>query len=448
MGVRQAAPSARRIGISFLISSVFPCNCLVYQLTRLPNGLRLVTATLPQMASVSVGVWVGVGGRYEPAPLNGVSHFIEHMLFKGTRCRSAAEISRAVEGLGGQLNAFTDEEYTCFHARAHHAHLPVLLDVLADMLLESVFAPGEITKERTVIKEELAMYLDQPHTHVQELLNELMWPDHPLGRPLTGTPRSLDRIGRRQMLDFLGANYVAANTVLVVAGPVEHAGVLKAVKPLARRFRSGAAPVFPPVVKRQAAPALRLLPKRAEQTQLALGIRACSRHDRGRYPLRLLNVILGENMSSRLFQVVREDQGLAYSIHSGVTHFDDTGALVVSAGVETRTLERSLKLVMRELRRLTERAPTKAEFQRARDYAIGQLELSLESTENHMMWIGEQVLAYGRVRPLTEVREMMGRVRLDELPLLAREHFRPERMSLALIGPLKHGGRFQRLLAA
>jgi predicted Zn-dependent peptidase len=420
----------------------------VYELTRFSNGLRLVTATLPHMASVSVGVWVGAGGRYEPAPLNGVSHFIEHMLFKGTRRRNAAEISRAVEGLGGQLNAFTDEEFTCFYARAHHAHLPVLLDVLADMLLESVFAPGEIAKERTVIKEELAMYLDQPHTHVQELLNDLMWPGHPLGRPLTGTPRTLDRIGRQQMLGYLGTNYVAANTVIVVAGPVDHTRVLRAVRPLARHFRSGAAPGLPPVVKRQAAPALRLFTKRVEQTQLALGIRACSRHDRRRYPLRLLNVILGENMSSRLFQVVREDHGLAYSIHSGVTHFDDTGSLVVSAGVETRTLERSLKLILRELRRLAGRAPSRAEFQRARDYVVGQLELSLESTENHMMWIGEQVLAYGRVRPMAEVREVIARVQPGELPALARECFQPERMNLALVSPLKNGGRFQRLLAA
>jgi predicted Zn-dependent peptidase len=305
------------------------------------------------------------------------------------------------------------------------------------MLLHSVFAPAEIAKERDVIREEMAMYLDQPHTHVQELLNGLMWPDHPLGRPLTGTGRTLEKLGRKELLGYLRAHYVAAATAIVVAGPVEHARVCRAARPLARHFRRGPPAVFQPVSARQSAPAVKLFTKDVEQTQLALGLRACSRHDPHRYALRLLNVILGENMSSRLFQVVREDHGLAYSIHSGVTHFDDTGALVVSAGVETGTLQKSLRLIRRELQRLTEAAPSRAEFHRARDYVIGQLELSLESTENHMMWTGEQILAFDRVRPLAEVKELIARVRPPDLRAAARETFRPERTNLALVSPLK-----------
>src|SRR5580765_3328267 len=201
----------------------------MYQVSRLKNGLTVATAEMPHMASVSVGLWVGVGGRYEPAPLNGVSHFIEHLLFKGTRKRSAKEISRAVESIGGYLNAFTGEESTCFYSKGLHARLEELLEVLLDMFLNSTFARGEIDKERGVIKEELAMYLDQPQHYVQELLNEILWPEHPLGRSLTGTEKSLDALGRRQLVGYQRENYVAASTLLSVAGNLRHEKVVKAI---------------------------------------------------------------------------------------------------------------------------------------------------------------------------------------------------------------------------
>src|SRR5205823_10204078 len=190
----------------------------MYQISRLKNGLTVATAEMPHMASVSLGLWVGVGGRYEPAPLNGVSHFIEHLLFKGTRKRSAKQISQAVEGIGGYLNAFTGEESTCFYSKGRHDRLEQLLDVLLDMFLHSIFAPGEIDKERDVIKEELAMYLDQPQHHVQELLNATMWPEHPLGRSLTGTEKTIDALSRSQLVGYQRENYVAATSLVIVAG--------------------------------------------------------------------------------------------------------------------------------------------------------------------------------------------------------------------------------------
>src|ERR1044071_5707381 len=211
----------------------------MYQVTRLPGGLQLATAEMPHMASASLGLWVGVGGRYEPAPLNGVSHFIEHMLFKGTRKRSAKEISQAVEGIGGYLNAFTGEESTCFYSKARHDRFDELLEVLADMFLNSKFDPVEIEKERAVIKEELAMYLDQPQHHVQELLNATLWPDQPLGRPITGTNRSLDAITRAPLVNYLGDHYVSGSTLVVAAGKVRHARVVRSVARYARRFKTG-----------------------------------------------------------------------------------------------------------------------------------------------------------------------------------------------------------------
>src|SRR5262245_42352284 len=190
----------------------------MYQISRLPSGLTVATTEMPHRASVSLGLWVGVGGRYEPAELNGVSHFIEHLLFKGTKKRSAREISQAVEGIGGYLNAFTGEDSTCFYSKARHDRLDELLDVLADMFLNSRFDPAEIEKERSVIKEEVAMYLDQPAHHVQELLNETLWPDQPLGRPLTGTEQTLDAMSRADLVSFQGSNYVTGATVIAAAG--------------------------------------------------------------------------------------------------------------------------------------------------------------------------------------------------------------------------------------
>src|SRR3954471_12590118 len=198
-----------------------------YTLSKLPNGLTVATASLPHMSSVSVGLWVGVGGRYEPAPLSGVSHFIEHMLFKGTRKRTAAQISQSVEGLGGYLNAFTSEEITCFYSKARHDKFDELLEVLVDMFLNSKFDRGEFLKERNVIKEELAMYLDQPQQHVHELLNETLWPGQPLGRSLTGTPETLDAMARADLVNYKKSNYVTQSVVIAAAGNIEHKTVLK-----------------------------------------------------------------------------------------------------------------------------------------------------------------------------------------------------------------------------
>jgi predicted Zn-dependent peptidase len=411
----------------------------MYRVTRLPNGLTLATAEMPHMASVSLGLWVAAGGRCEPAELNGVCHFIEHMVFKGTRRRSARQISQAVEGIGGYINAYTSEENTCFYSRARHDQLGALLDVLGDMILNSRFDRLDIDRERNVIKEEVAMYLDQPHVQVQELLNATLWPDQPLGRPLTGTPLSLDRLQRKQLLRFMGEHYVAPSTLLVAAGRVTHAQFLKAVAPLESRFIPGERPRYSPACAAQTRPHLNVCTKDVEQTQLALGVRTCSRHDNRRFALRLLNTILGENMSSRLFQVIREDRGLAYNISSSISFFDDTGDLVISAGLDTNKLPETLRLVLRELRNMTERAPTPAELRRARDYVLGQFDLSLEGTESQMMWLGEQLLGHGKITPPAQIKRSIARVTPGEIRRVANEFFHRDRLNLALVTPLKRG---------
>lgn len=418
----------------------------MYRISRLSHGVTVATAEMPHMASVSLGIWVAVGGRFEPAPLSGASHFIEHMLFKGTPRRNAQQISEAVEGIGGYLNAFTSEEHTCFYAKAHQDRLPEILDVLVDMFLHSTFDPGELRKERNVIKEELAMYLDQPQHYVHDLLNETLWPDQPLGRSLTGTNKTLDGLTRARLLDFRRRNYVTESTLIVAAGPVRHREFVRRVAKATRRIPVGPAPRFIPASVDQTRPAVRLFTKASEQTHLALGLRTCSRHDERRFALRLLNTILGENMSSRLFRVLREEHGLAYSIYSSITSYEDVGALTIAAGLDTTKLEKALRLIIRELRRMTETAPSAAEMRRARDYIIGQLELSLEGTENQMMWLGEHWLGYGKTLSAGEVKERLAKVGAGEVRGVARDFFRPQRLSLALVSLLKNADKLAPLL--
>ena len=398
------------------------------------------------MASVSLGIWIGAGSRYESGEFNGVCHFIEHLLFKGTRKRSAKEISQAVEGIGGYLNAFTSEETTCFHARACSDRFEDLLEVLIDMLLNSKFAPLDISKEREVIKEEIAMYLDEPQHQVQELLNATLWPGQPLGRPITGTAETLDAMTRKDLLGFMRGYYSSRCTVIAVAGKVRHGQVLRAVRRFEDHFQRGSRNSFAPARIEQQAPRVHLFTKETEQTQLAIGIRTCSRHDERRYALRLLNAILGENMSSRLFQVVREDRGLAYTIYSSPSFFEDTGDLVISAGLDTDNLARTLRLIMRELRRLTEAAPTRAELRRARDYVIGQIELGQESAENQMNWIGEQLLGYGKIHLPSQIKRRLSQVTGAEVQSVARELFRAEHFNLALVSPLKSDRSLEKLI--
>jgi len=420
----------------------------MYNITRLPNGLTIATAEMPHMTSVSVGLWMGVGSRYESAEENGVCHFIEHLLFKGTKKRTAKEISEAVEGIGGYLNAFTSEEATCFHARACYDRFEDLLDVLMDMLHNSKFSPAEISKERQVIKEEIAMYLDEPHHLVQELLNATIWPEHALGRPITGTNETLDGLDRNKLLAYLRSNYVANKSVLVATGNVKHKQVFKAVSRYASRFQNGAAPKSAPARDGQDAPRFKLFTKHTEQTQLALGIRTCSRHDERRYALRLLNTILGENMSSRLFQIIREDRGLAYSVYSTPSLFEDTGDLVISAGLDTDNLPKTLRLILRELRRLAETPPSAGELRRARDYVLGQIDLGQESTENQMNWIGEQFIGYGRIFSPNDVKRRLRQVTPGQIRGVARDFFRPNRFNLALVSPLKSARHLAKFLSS
>ena len=409
----------------------------MYRISRHQNGLTVATAELPHMASISLGIWVAVGGRFEKAADCGVSHFIEHLLFKGTPTRTAKQISQDVEGIGGYLNAFTTEEHTCYFAKACSNRVSELLEVLTDMYLNSTFAEVEIEKERNVIKEELAMYLDQPQHLVQEILNQGLWPEHPLGRPLTGTNETLDQLTRPKIVDYQHKHYVTHGTLIAAAGNIDHEKFVKRVSRFAPQFKPGERACFSPVEKIHKKPSFKLYTKSVEQSQLSIGYRTCSRHDPRRFALRILNTMLGENMSSRLFQVVREDHGLAYSICSSLAFFDDAGCLTISAGVETDKLQEATRLIFKEIRNFTRTTPEVTEIRRARDYLIGQMDLSLENSESQMMWVGEYLVGHGEIIHPSEIKRALLKVTPADVKAAATEFFQPTRLSMALVSDIR-----------
>lgn len=404
--------------------------------TVLENGLRVITAEMPHVESVSLGFWARAGGRDESAANSGISHFIEHLLFKGTPTRTAREISQAIEGRGGYLNAFTQEESTCYYARVEAAWTWETLAVLADMFRRSLLAPDEIERERGVILEEIAMYRDQPQQLVEEILSEQMWRGHAVGRPLTGSPANVAALRRRDFQDYLARHYLPSGTVVTFAGRVEHAACVEQTRALLRGWRAaGRAPRFTAVTPRVGQTPLCVRRKDVEQVSIALGVRLFGRRDPGRYAMRLLSVVLGENMSSRLFQSIRERHGLAYAIQSGLHLMSDTGAFVITAGLERGKPGRAVALIARELTRVRRTTVGAAELRRASEYAVGQLRLSLESTTPQMNWIGEQAMSgVPRSLPEQEIAALQA-VTADEVRAMARRVFTTPRLSLAVVAP-------------
>ena len=408
-----------------------------YLTTTLKNGVRIATRAMPEMKSVSVAIWIAVGGRHETENLCGISHFLEHLLFKGTSKRTAKQITEEVEGIGGFINAFTTEDHTCFYAKAGCQHLPILGDVLCDMYLDSLFSENEIERERDVIREEIMMYKDHPGQFSQELLTEAMWPRHALGRPLTGSIESISRIRQNDLLKFVKKNYNGNSTVVTVAGNCSHDTVVKHFRDKLENIAEGKPPVFQPwnEVKRDR----RVLVAReaTEQTHLALGYHAMSRTDDRRHAMKLLSVILGENMSSRLFQQLRERYAYCYSVHSGTLVLEDSGLVSICVGLEPEKLRSALRAIHKELDKLCNRPPGKKELHQAQEYTIGQNELALESTTNQIMWMGESLLAYGHVIDPEEVQTRFKLVTADQVQEVANLCFAPERMGLGLVGPVE-----------
>lgn len=408
----------------------------VYETHRV-GRTDVVLCPMNQVESVSVGLWFRVGSRYEPAMLNGAAHFIEHLLFKGTKKRNSLKISEEIESRGGDLNAFTSEESTCYYARAQDKDLPRVLDVLFDMLWHSTFPADEVERERGVIQEEIRMYDDQPSSLVGERLNLLLWPESPLGRQVGGTEDTVRIMKRKDMMQFWRSYYRPSTLVVSIAGNIETKEVLQLLKPyleVKRNTRAGS-PWKPVSIKRRRSLEVESVVRPIHQANLALGAYSVGRSDKRRYAHKLLSIIMGENMSSRLWQVLRERHGMAYSVHTNMGHFRDTGAFYLNTGLDPENVEACVSLIAKELTKVRNKNVSAAELRRAKDYAIGQMKLALESTTNQMYWIGETQACLGRVPNPDEIVSNLNAVTSDEIRKAACDLFQPGMMKLCCVGP-------------
>ncbi len=409
----------------------------MYEKTVLPSGLRIVTHNMKERESVALGFWIGAGGRYEQDRIKGAAHFLEHIAFKGSQKYSCEEIKELIEGVGGALNAFTSEEQTCFYAKIPCKHLEQTFDILADIVFYPKILAEDVAKEGAVIVEEIKMYRDQPQSYVLELLDELIWPGHPLGKNLAGTPETVSSMTEKELRAFHGAHYIPRNIVIAASGALKHEGIVKLAKKSLSKIEPKEASKYIPANNSQSEPRARFYSKETEQIHLALGMLGLDEHHKDRYVLSLLNTILGGNMSSRLFNELREKRGLAYSISSYAKTLHDTGIFCVRAGVETKKIVEVVELTLREFKKIKEEGVTFSEFTRAKDYLLGQLLLGLEDTLDHMLWIGESVISKNKVRTRQSVIKEFEKIKKDDVQRVAREILRENRFNLSIVGPVK-----------
>jgi predicted Zn-dependent peptidase len=400
----------------------------------LPNGLTVVTERMANVRSVSVGVWLRTGSRSEREAENGISHFLEHMVFKGTKNRSAEEIARAADSIGGHLDAFTAKECTSFSIKVLDEHLPRAMDILSDLVKNPLLQPEDIAKECQVIQEEIKMVEDAPDDLVHEIFTQSYWRDSPLGRPILGTRQTVKGINRRRLLEYFHRHYVSSNMLIAAAGHLEHGHLVDLVLQSFGDTRAGA------VASEDGAPAAHphigyRRKKDLEQVHLCLGTPAYPQSHEKRYACYILNTVLGGGMSSRLFQNIREKRGLAYAIFSNLSNFRDAGCMNVYAGIATENIRKVVQLILEEFHQLRSTPIGDEELQRAKDYLKGSLLLSLESTMSRMSSLARQEMYFGRYISLDEIAERVDAVTAGDLREVARDLFRSDRIALTILGP-------------
>ena len=402
--------------------------------TTLANGIQVITEEVPNVHSVSVGIWVEAGSRDEARNENGISHFIEHMLFKGTKRRTARQIAKEIDSVGGVLNAFTSKEFSSFYAKVLSEHLPVALDLLFDLYLNSTFSSEEMEKERQVIAQEISMVEDTPDEYIHDLFSESFWPRHPLGLPILGRLETIGRMNRARLREFFVQNYLGVRPVLAAAGRLKHEDFLRPVEETLGkvRLRPKEHQSRPP----RPHPRVFVKNKKLEQVHLLLGTQGFSATHPKRYVFSILNTIFGGGMSSRLFQEIREDRGLAYSVYSFLSSFKDSGMVGVYVGTGDNTLSAVLKIILREMKKLAGDSLKPKELRSAKEQLKGNLLLSLESTDSRMGRLAKSEIYFNRFISTEEIIEGIERVSADEVADLARQLFRPESLSLTVLGPV------------
>ncbi len=401
----------------------------------LPNGIRIVTEAMPYVRSVSLGIWIGSGSRVEQGPENGLSHFIEHMVFKGTKHWSSEEIARSVDSVGGGLDAFTSKELVSFNTKVMDEHLPVAFEVISDLVLNPLFRAEDIEKEKSVILEEIKMEADQPEFVLHEAFIGNFWKGHGLGKPILGTKETVKKFEREMLLDFYDRVYSPKNILITAAGNLDHDDVVKLVRDKFSDLRErGSVPVDKS--PKTYAPLILKKKESLEQVHIAMGVPAYPLAHELRFPLYILNTVLGGGMSSRLFQNIREKQGLAYAVYSELNLFSDTGCFTVYAGTAVETAKQVVNCVMKEFRQLKEEFIGEDELRRAKDHLKGSLMLSLESTSSRMSNLARQELYFDRFMSLDEMLDSIESVTREEVQMIAQEFFRTESVALAMLGRL------------
>ncbi|MFC1436447.1 M16 family metallopeptidase [Streptacidiphilus sp. N1-3] len=417
----------------------------VVRRTVLPGGLRVVTETLPTVRSAAFGIWVGVGSRDETPVLNGATHYLEHLLFKGTERRSALDISSALDAVGGEMNAFTAKEYTCYYARVLDNDLPLAIDVVSDMLTGSLIRQEDIDTERDVVLEEIAMTEDDPGDVVHDLFAQVMYGSSPLGRPVLGTVDTINALTRDQVAGFYKRRYRPEHLVVAAAGNVDHAKVVRQVEKAFTAAGALSRTDVLPAEPRGGTRTLRttgkveILDRPTEQAHLVLGLPGLARNDERRWALGVLNSALGGGMSSRLFQEVREKRGLAYSVYSYSSSYADTGLFGIYAGCQPKRVEEVLKICREELQRVAAQGITEEELSRAIGQISGSTVLGMEDTGSLMSRVGKAELCYGTHLSVDDLLAKISAVTLDDVREVASSVLGAHRPSLAVIGPV--GGK-------
>jgi predicted Zn-dependent peptidase len=401
----------------------------------LPHGLIVITEQMQHIRSASIGIWLETGSRDEDAHWNGISHFIEHMVFKGTKHRTAEQIARQVDSIGGNMDAFTAKECICFNVKVLDEHVPVALEILSDLVLHPVFDSEDITRERGVILEEIKMDQDNPDYLVHEIFTQNFWKDHPLGRPILGTKETVKRFERQPVLDAYGHHFSPGNIIVSAAGNLDHDRFVDLViqhfehmKPVKNGLHSAAPKVVPRIVLRNK--------KALEQVQLCIGVPSFAIAHEKRHASYILNTLLGGGMSSRLFQNIRERQGLAYSIYSDLNPYRDTGCLAVYAGTSRESAAKVVQSVVSEFRKLKAEPVPEEELRRSKDQLKGSLMLSLESSTARMSNLARQEMYFDRYYDLDELIEKIEAVTIEDLQSLANEFFHTELIAVTALGNL------------
>jgi predicted Zn-dependent peptidase len=403
----------------------------------LSNGVRVLSEAMPQMVSSTIGIWVQNGSRYETPQENGVSHFIEHLLFKGTSTRSAAQIAEEMDAVGGVLNAFTGKEYTCYYAKVLGDDLPMATDLLADIFLESVFDPAEIDRERQVVLQEISQAEDTPDDFIHDLFALKFWHGHPLALPIFGSVETVNRIDRALLTTFMAERYRAGRVFIAAAGQLEHERLVDHCERLFARIPGdGRGESIAPPPEHQT---VLVHQKELEQAHICLGGPGLSQLDDLRYASYVLNTALGGGMSSRLFQEVREKRGRVYSIYSFMSSYADCGYFAVYAGTNPEWVDEVIEVTLEELRKVARDGLSSAELGRAKSQMKGNMLLGMESTDSRMNRLARNEIYYSRDISLAELAERIDAVTADHVVELASAWFRPERMALVVLGDL--GGR-------